>query len=164
MLGDETKIKEIARKVCEQRGFKLYDIQFVTGSRGRGRMLRIFIEHLEVSNGLSLILDVEDAVPGASSYMLEVSSPGLERPLIEKGHYETAIGKQISVYCISSPMSSNEHSKRLQFNGKLVRLDQDNIYVEIDEKEFVVPFNIIKKAKTIFKIEKQEKKSNKRKK
>jgi ribosome maturation factor RimP len=100
-----SRIRSLAEPVANREGCEIYDIEWVSGSAGRGRTLRVYIDktggvNLEdcqnVSRGLNLILDVDDAIPG-SSYSLEVSSPGLERVLREPRHFSSAIGSMIHV-------------------------------------------------------------------
>lgn len=84
-----TRVRALAREVCEREECELYHVEFVSGPNGR--ILRVYIdrpqgdvslEHCsQVSRGLNLLLDVEDIVPGGH-YDLEVSSPGIERKLV----------------------------------------------------------------------------------
>lgn len=101
------RLRELTEQVAAREGCRLYDLEFVGGSKGRGRVLRIYIDKqgaegvsvddcANVSRGLNLLLDVEDAMPGGA-YTLEVSSPGLERPLKEAWHFQEALGKKIAV-------------------------------------------------------------------
>src|SRR5690606_25253897 len=96
MLQNLPKMKELAKEVCAQQGCELYDLDFSPGSKGQGRRLLVYVEKrggvsLEdcerVSKGLSEILDEKDLIPDGE-YALEVSSPGLERPLKEKWHFD----------------------------------------------------------------------------
>src|SRR5215207_7977736 len=95
-----SRIKDLAEPVAQREGCEIYDIEWVSGHRGKGRVLRVYIDKVggvnvddcsNVSRGLNLILDVDDAIPG-SGYSLEVSSPGLERTLRESRHFSAAIG------------------------------------------------------------------------
>lgn len=100
------RIKTIAEDICKREECRLYDLEFA--GQGKQRVLRVFIDKeckngvsLEdcsnVSQGLSLQLDVEDLVPG-ENYNLEVSSPGLNRKLIEPWHFQTAVEKNVRVW------------------------------------------------------------------
>ncbi len=112
MIG---RLRELTAQVATREGCRLYDLEFVGGSKGRGRVLRVYIDKPDasgvsvddcanVSRGLNLILDVEDAMPGGA-YTLEVSSPGLERPLREPWHFQEALGKKIVVK-LTEPVES----------------------------------------------------------
>src|ERR1700677_2020838 len=98
------KIKSAADEVSRREGCFFYDLEFV-GSR-ENRILRVYIDSesglvsveqcANVSKGLSLLLDVEDLVPGGH-YDLEVSSPGLERVLRLPWHFKTVLGKDVKI-------------------------------------------------------------------
>ena len=107
MLSDKTlhKLKELAEEVCQRESCRLYDLEFAGGSQGR--VLRIFVTGIkkdvsleqcaDISRGLSWLLDThENLIPG-DSYKLEVSSPGLERILKEKWHFEEAINESVKL-------------------------------------------------------------------
>jgi ribosome maturation factor RimP len=91
------KIEILANDVALREGVKIYDIEFSGGAQGR--ILRIYIDKeggvgvddcANVSRGLNLLLDVEDPIPGGK-YVLEVSSPGLDRVLKKNWHFEQAV-------------------------------------------------------------------------
>lgn len=164
MLSEEKveKIKTLAQDVCLREGCSLYDIEF-TGS-GRHRVLRIYIDSngpdavsvdhcANVSRGLSLQLDVEDVVPGGQ-YELEVSSPGLERQLREKWHFEKALGKTVSLAAHNPPTGhKGNHVK-----GVLSEVSDTAVRVNVSDTSIVeVEFSNIKKAQTVFEFIKNEK-------
>jgi len=91
-------VREITRRVAEERGLELVHVEFAGGPRAP--VVRIFIDKpggvthqdcSEVSTHVGTVLDVEDFIPGA--YTLEVSSPGLERGLYELGDFERFAGR-----------------------------------------------------------------------
>jgi ribosome maturation factor RimP len=103
------KVARMAAEVAAREGCEIYDFDFVGG--GGNRALRVFIDKLSVdgvnngvsiedcsnvSRGLNLLLDVEDVIPGGA-YNLEVSSPGLERPLRTPAHFQRAVGQRAYV-------------------------------------------------------------------
>ncbi len=174
MLSKETieKIKSLAEEVSAREGCRLYDVELVGGSSLK--TLRIFIDDpkasvsveqcANVSRGLSLLLDVEDLVAGGS-YDLEVSSPGLERPLRQMWHYEGAIGKSIAVTTrdLLAPINGALGAAK-SIKGELVEVTPEHILLKNKEKskevEWKVPFEQIHKAKVLFKMQeiKKEKK------
>src|SRR6201997_3597266 len=94
---DLGKIREAAERVARSQGLEVFDVEWKVGKQ---RLLRVYLDRMpgpenpeglgvthkdceRVSSELSVILDVEELVPGASSYILEVSSPGLDRKLIK---------------------------------------------------------------------------------
>lgn len=92
-----------------------------------------------ISRSISTLLDAEDPIPGA--YTLEVSSPGIDRPLIRLADYERFIGFDA---CIKS---RSVVSNRKKFSGTLKGTDGTNILIEIDGRVYEVPFTEIFRAK-----------------
>lgn len=153
-------LKRIAQEVSEREGCRLYNLEFVDG---RTRILRVYIDKptggvgiddcSNVSRGLNLLLDVEDLIPGGA-YELEVSSPGLERKLIETWHFETVVGQTIKVK-VSEPLPVPEDykgkgSEFRQIQGELIAVSEDELRIEKDKVEWVVPRATITKANSIF--------------
>ncbi len=97
------QVTEIAERVGAPEGIEIVDVQ-LRGS-GKSRLLRIFIDRPEgvrhadcefISQNVGTILDVEDVIPGGS-YTLEVSSPGVERPLVKPRDYERFVGSKVRI-------------------------------------------------------------------
>ena len=160
-----SSIFALAAQVAEREGLLVYDIEFAT-SHG-GRTLRVMIDRSigsvsvddceRFSQGLSLLLDVEDVVPG--SYSLEVSSPGLERPLKLPWHFERAVGHKIWVKT-REPLRHYGVEERGVCNGKTWSVTLDACSPDTIEVQGVrIPFADIEKAHLIFEIVKGEKKS-----
>jgi ribosome maturation factor RimP len=144
MSGFLNDIRKLAEQVSAREGCYLYDLE-LTGTGG-GRVLRVTIEKdaeggvsvddcTNVSRGLNLLLDVEDVVPGGN-YNLEVSSPGLERPLKEARHYQMAIGKKISVKTFAPLLQFNEQFPQLgkakQIQSKLLSFDDKGLKLALN--------------------------------
>ncbi len=96
-------VREIAERVAASSGLELVDVEMRGG--GKARLLRIFIDkpagvtHEDCANfsrEVGTIFDVEDAVPGGT-YMLEVSSPGLDRKLFKPADYERFAGSLVKL-------------------------------------------------------------------
>lgn len=166
------KVKALAAEVSEREGCMLYDLEFV--GQGKGRILRVYIDGkdggvtidqcAEVSRGLSLLLDVEDLIPG-EAYDLEVSSPGVERPLREKWHFEKSMDKLVLIKTNAGiPGTEDRKSPLKQIKGYLKEVDDEKVtLVSEDEKSWDVPYSIIHKAKVIFEFShKGQKKKGKR--
>ncbi|HPI41367.1 MAG TPA: ribosome maturation factor RimP [Pseudobdellovibrionaceae bacterium] len=163
------KVEELAQQISEREGCLLYDLDFM--GTGSGRTLRVFIDKAEgvvsiddcsrVSQALNLQLDVDDVVPGGA-YNLEVSSPGLERRLKKKWHFEKAIGKKIDLKLeialgeLGWENLKNKSIKRLKPVVKEVKEDQ--VLVEWEGLQGGVPFSSIEKANVCFEIVKGKKK------
>src|SRR5882762_3862226 len=102
MALDVDRVREIAERVAASAGLEIVEVELRGG--GKARMLRIFIDKpggvthedcAKLSREVGTILDVEDAVPGA--YVLEVSSPGLDRKLSRAADFERFVGSRIKL-------------------------------------------------------------------
>ncbi len=163
------KVEKIAQEIVEREGCILYDLEH-TGT-GKGRILRVYIDKPEgvgiedcsnISKGLNLRLDVEDLVPGAM-YNLEVSTPGLDRQLKQKWHFEKVVGKKIAVQLTKSLGSiSAVEDKGLismkKFEDILLAVDAENVFFEIRSSKVKIPFAAIEKAKLVFEYKVNSKK------
>ena len=146
MTGEElTKLLEPA---VEQLGYELSDLEVKVG--GRHGVIRLFIDKADgvgledcetVSRQVSALLDVEDPVPG--HYVLEVSSPGLDRRLTKVEHFERFMGEDIRVKLRFSI------SGRKNFRGALRSVAEDNIEVEVDGESHRLPIATIQSARLI---------------
>jgi ribosome maturation factor RimP len=135
----------------EALGFELVDIEFAR--EGRGGVLRIFIDAREgdlaagvtvddcarVSHAVSEVLEIQDPIKG--NYTLEVSSPGFDRILRTRAHFERFVGQRI-IAELKLPMDG-----RRRFIGVLKSASGDTIVVEVDGKDYELPFDRIQKAR-----------------
>ena len=120
-----------------------------------------------VSKGLNLRLDVEDIVPGGM-YNLEVSTPGLDRHLKKKWHFEKAIGQKIYVKLSSSlgSMGAVQDKGLLsmkQFEEVLKSVEGEELNFEIRSNPVRIPMDKIEKSKMVFEMKTNVKKSVKKK-
>ena len=129
-----------------QLGYELIELEYAP-SRGRGT-LRIFIDKPEgvglddcerVSHEVSALLDVEDPIPQA--YTLEVSSPGDDRVLRTRAHFERFAGARVRVE-LKVPREG-----RRRYTGTLVSVDDAGIALQVDQDRVNVPFGEIGKAR-----------------
>jgi ribosome maturation factor RimP len=137
MAFDEQAVRGIAERVAGSSGLEIADIEF--HGAGKHRMLRVFIDRPGVvptqdhpdgvthedcanfSREFGTILDVEDVMPGGS-YLLEVSSPGLDRKLTKAADFERFRGQRVKLMT-RQPVNNNRHfegSLESFENGKLV--------------------------------------------
>jgi len=125
------KIREIAERVAQSSGLELVDLELHGG--GKSRMLRVYIDkpggvtHEDCANfsrEAGTIFDVEDAVPGAS-YLLEVSSPGLDRKLSKPEDYQRFLGSLVKL-TTRDPINGSQH-----FEGRLKTLHDGRITLEL---------------------------------
>jgi ribosome maturation factor RimP len=159
-----SKIEKIASSVAERESVFLYDLE-LTGGGNQGKILRVYIDSpneggvsvedcANVSRGLSLLLDVEDPIPGGR-YELEVSSPGLDRKLRKFWHYEKAVGKKIDVRLTSSLGELGFKGASMlaakKFEAKLLAVDAEAqvAVFEVASSEARVPIAEIERAKIV---------------
>lgn len=158
-------LRKLAEDVCVRENCRLYDLEFITGSRGKGRVLRVYIDKesgagiedcTNVSRALSLLLDVEDVVEGGE-YSLEVSTPGLDRILRQKWHFESAVGNRIELKTKNSMDQFNEPhpalKNRMRLTGQLEEAGSEAIVVGLDGLRIKVPYEEIEKARRVFVVE-----------
>ena len=133
------------RPMVEELGYELWELEYSPG-RGNG-FVRLYIdaeagitvEDCErVSRAVSELLDVADPVPG--QYTLEVSSPGLDRPLRTPAHFARFVGEQVFVE-LAQPLGG-----RRRFKGLLVTAGPEAIEVEMEGQRHVLPVAGIRKA------------------
>jgi ribosome maturation factor RimP len=129
--------------------FELVDIEFAR--EGRGGILRIFIDRpnsdgavtvddcAAVSAAVSQVLEANDPIKG--HYTLEVSSPGFDRILRTRAHFERFVGEKVFAE-LKLPLDG-----RRRFAGVLKSLLSDSIVVEVDGKDFILPLERIQKAR-----------------
>jgi len=137
------------RPAVEETGKELLGVEYI--SAGNNSVLRLFIDHengidvddcAEVSRQVGAILDVED--PISSEYSLEVSSPGLDRPLFDKAQFAAVIDETVEVR-ISMPLNG-----RRKFKGKLVAVENDSLIVMVDNEEYELVISNIDKAHLVY--------------
>lgn len=150
-----TAVKNLALPILDSMGIELVDIEF--GKAGRDAVLRLFIDKeggimlddcADVSRELSMVLDVEDVI--ACNYSLEVSSPGLDRPLKKASDYERFAGRLIKVRTYE-PLPDDKGNKRKTFLGKLDGLIDGVVKMTLAEGQTAsIPLERVAKANLEF--------------
>src|SRR5688572_5835380 len=127
------RIWELAAPLAETQGLEIIDIELRREGSRTGRVLRLYLdkeggpnmENLsQVSRELGALLDVHDVVEGA--YTLEVSSPGINRPLKRPEHFKQFIGKKVRI------RTRDLVQGRRSFLGSLLDVMRDKIAVSQD--------------------------------
>jgi ribosome maturation factor RimP len=153
------KVREAAERVAGSLGLEIFDVEWKIGKQ---RLLRVYIDRLpgpqnpeelgvthqdceRVSEQLSVILDVEDLIPGPS-YVLEVSSPGLDRRLIKPTDYERFVGRLARVW-VTEPIENQNY-----FEGRLAGYADGMVKLKVRDRELAVPFSGIKKANLVVEL------------
>ncbi len=132
MVADLEKIRAIAQRVSASEGFALVDVELKGGRTNP--LLRIYIDKPEgishadcqlVSEQVSAILDVEDPFPGR--YVLEVSSPGLDRKLVKPSDFEHFVGRRARLVLLE-PLGEQK-----VFEGRLAGFEAGRVRLELGE-------------------------------
>ena len=141
----ERAVLEVLHPILEENSLELVDLGYVNESSGR--VLRIFIDKeggvgvddcAGVSRELGAVLDVYDVIPG--SYTLEVSSPGLRRPLVRLGDYERFKGRKVKI------RTAEPVENRRVFSGTLLGADEGTVVVDVGDRLYALPFDSVAKA------------------
>lgn len=142
------KLEQIASRACELRDVALYDLEVKTASKGL--IVLVYITGKEdvtvgdcqkVSRLMADVLEVEDIIE--DKYYLEVSSPGIERNLKLKKHYDSAIGELAKI-------TYHNGEKNIAVIGIIKAILPEVVKLEVEEEEIEIPFLSIKKARTYF--------------
>ncbi|MFG5863344.1 ribosome maturation factor RimP [Metapseudomonas sp. CR1201] len=142
------QLQALLAPVVEALGYQCWGIEFL--SQGRHSLLRIYIDHEngiliddceKVSRQISGVLDVED--PISSEYTLEVSSPGMDRPLFTLEQFAAHAGELVKIK-LRSPFEG-----RRNFQGLLRGVEEQDVVVLIEDREFLLPIELIDKANII---------------
>jgi ribosome maturation factor RimP len=129
-------------------GYELLGIEL--NQNGHGSILRIYIDKEDgivvddcvlVSQQLSGLLDVEDPIKG--NYDLEVSSPGLDRPLFTLEQFKKYVGETVKLKLYE------KLDGRKRFVGVLKAIEDENIIISCDEEEYTVPFRLLERARLV---------------
>ena len=138
-------VRALVVPLLDSRGVELYDVELTGGT------LRVLVDREggvdldalgELSTSISGALDASDPLPGG--YTLEVSSPGLERPLRTPEHFATVIGRRVSV----KTRPGTEGDRR--FDGELLAADENGFVVAADGGDRTVAYADVERARTVF--------------
>jgi ribosome maturation factor RimP len=156
-LDVASQVTMVAEQMLSSLGMELVDLEYTR--QGRAMVLRLFIDKeggvtlddcAGVSRELSEVLDVEDIIP--DHYTLEVSSPGLDRPLKKIEDYEKYKGRLVKIRTFE-PLPDDAGNKRKTFLGELKGLENGIVLLKLKEGQgAAIPFEKIAKANLDFEI------------
>lgn len=135
----EIQIESLIVPILEDYGFELVDLRYK--KEGKGMALCVFIDKpggislddcVLVSREVGAILEIED--PIQSSYRLEVSSPGLDRPLKKKADFERFAGNKVKIKTRHMCDPDQRGKPRKTFTGHLLGINNDVVHIELDDK------------------------------
>jgi ribosome maturation factor RimP len=155
--GLELKFNELCRPVVESCGLKLYFLEY----QPTNKLLRLFVmdpktqsavidDCVKVDHALSEPFMNSDWIP--EGVILEVSSPGIYRPLSMIEHFKISLGQMVSMTIMGQlPLELNKNlkpalAKQKKFRGSLLSVDEDQVELGVEELKVTIPFSIIKKA------------------
>jgi ribosome maturation factor RimP len=141
----EQRVRVLVEPIIKEKGLELVDVEYM--KEGTHWYLRLFIDKdggvdiddcSGVSHAVSELLDKSDII--LQSYILEVSSPGLERPLKRTEDFQRFQGELITI-------KTNKLFKGYEeFSGYLMGLENDEIILEYEGKQMAIPRSVVKKA------------------
>lgn len=145
----EQKIESLLKPTIESMGFDFWGCEYMPA--GKHSTLRVYIDKKDlgvtvddcgkVSRQISAIMDVED--PISNAYMLEVSSPGMDRPLFHPEQYADYAGEVVQIRT-SAPVMG-----RRRFKGEMTSVTEQGIVVEVDGELYEIDFGQIEKANIV---------------
>jgi len=143
------KIREAAERVAGTSGLEVLDVEWKVG---RQRFLRVVLDKPggvnhgdceKVSQELGVILDVEELIPGAAGYVLEVTSPGLDRKLTQPAEFERFVGRRAKI-SLSQPVED-----RTFYEGRLAGYAEGRVQLDVEGRVLALPFEWIRKAQLV---------------
>ncbi|EKD72681.1 MAG: hypothetical protein ACD_45C00613G0007 [uncultured bacterium] len=148
MRNRDAQLNDRLAALIEAMGYEFVGCEL--RRQGHGSLLRIYIDNedgitladcTKVSHQVSAMLDVDDPISGR--YNLEISSPGLNRPLFGIKQYQKFIGKQVKIK-VHNPINHQRN-----FVGMLEQVNETNVHLLVDAEKVVLPFSEIEKARVI---------------
>ncbi len=136
----ESLVTELVRPIVDRYKLELVDVEY--NKEGPDWILRVLIDKdggialedcQQISREVSTQLDIED--PISQSYLLEVSSPGIDRPLKSRRDFERYSGKKVNLSTYA-PIDGEK-----EFSGKLLGIKHDNVRLMIDGKNILIPYS-----------------------
>lgn len=148
MKREQTHLWELFEPVVNGMGFDLIEIEHVPNPKHG--ILRLYIDKedgvtiddcSDVSEQISALLDVEEPIRG--HFNLEISSPGMDRPLTRLKDFQRFAGSLVKLKTLK-PMDGQRN-----FKGRILEANEDVLVIETDTEEISVPMNAIEKARLV---------------
>lgn len=146
------RAEALIRQVVEAEGLELVHVEYQP--KGSAPVLRVYIDKpggvnlsdcQGISRQLSVLLDVEDIIP--THYVLEVSSPGIERPLFKEADYKRFAGREVRLEV------TEKIENRRNFKGYIRDLSNGWLRLDCDGKVYSIPFEKIKRANLVYRFD-----------
>lgn len=150
-------MRDKIKPVVEEENLELVDLEF--SGVGPASVLRVYVDRsagvtvdqcAHLSRKISDLLDMDDLIPGR--YRLEVSSPGLDRPLVSGADFKRKIGKKVKVFLKESVDGKTE------LVGEIKNLKGENVVLQLgsiepkqnEGEEKIIPLKMVAKARILF--------------
>lgn len=149
MNSSEVLITELIGTTVQALGLELWGVELL--QQGRYSLLRVYIEREEgvtiedcekVSRQVSALLDVEDPIAG--EYTLEVSSPGVDRPLFSVEQYAKYVGSEVNLKLRRAV------DGRRKFKGQIIKVSGDIVGLLVEGTEYDLEYSDIEKASIVY--------------
>ncbi len=146
MATKDQQITDMLETTIEALGFELWGVEYL--SQGRHSLVRIYIDAeagisvddcAAVSAQVGSVFDVEDPITG--EYTLEVSSPGMDRLLFKLEQYSGYVGEIVDLRLRGA------FEGRRKFKGVLKGVEGEDIVIQVDDHEYMLPHSAIEKAR-----------------
>ncbi len=143
------KLITLLEPTLEAMGYELVELE--ARSNPKNGLVRLYIDKPggvglddceQVSHQVSGVLDVEDPMPG--EYSLEVSSPGLDRPLRTEKHFAGAVGEKVKLE-LNAPLAD----RRWRFTGTLTSVEDGRVTVDVDGEAVTLDIAALKRARIV---------------
>jgi len=141
------RLEALLTPIIDDLGYEFVGLEY--SSNPKNRLLRVYIDKpesgidvddcAEVSREISAVMDVEEPITG--QYTLEVSSPGIERPLFTAAHFERFVGETAKIQMLA-PIDG-----RRRFKGQIVAVEGDDVRLKVDGQDVVLNVAGMDKAK-----------------
>lgn len=143
------QVAELIEPTIAGMGYVLVQVKFMDGKNAK--LLQVMAERPDgsmsvddcatISRQLSALLDVEDVIPG--EYRLEISSPGIDRPLVKLADYAAYVGHTAKIETLL-PIAG-----RKRFTGDLQGVQGEDVVINVDKVDYALPFADIQSAKLV---------------
>ncbi len=160
---DVDKVTALAEPAIRGLGYELVDLEWKL--EANAWVLRVFIDRIEgdggvklddcaaVSHQLSATLDVSELID--VHYSLEVSSPGLNRPLKKESDFLRFVGKKAKIRT-KHPVGPDETATRRNFSGTLIAVESGKVRIDVGDQTYDVPVDDVEKANLVFEFNNQQ--------
>ncbi len=148
MTMPPSRVRELAEQVASGHGLDILELSL--RRQGRAQVLSVVLDAdapidadvvEQISKELSRSLDADDPVPG--SYLLEVTTPGLERPLQSGRDFRRQRGHEVQVVCAPGDGSRSE------LRGTVLDVDDDAVTLDVDGEKIRVPLSDVMRGKVV---------------